>query len=76
MNAMSSEFPRGIFASPFRPAWWLRNPHAQTLFSNFFRRLPGVPRVRETLALPDGDFLDLDWHRPPGWGGGTGARGC
>jgi predicted alpha/beta-fold hydrolase len=65
MSAVAAEsFPRGIYASPFRPAWWLRNPHAQTLFSNFFRRPPQLPRTRETLTLPDGDFLDLDWHLP------------
>lgn len=64
-----SDFPTGFFASPFRPAWWLRNPHAQTLFSNFFRQLPVVSRERETVALADGDFLDLDWHRPANWQG-------
>ncbi|MFN3586523.1 MAG: hydrolase [Moraxellaceae bacterium] len=61
------EFPRGLYASPFRPAWWLRNPHAQTLFSTLFRRPPALSRRRETLSLPDGDFLDLDWLTPPGW---------
>jgi len=60
-------FPPGVFASPFRPAWWLRNPHAQTLFSTLFRKPPAVSRVREELALPDGDFLDLDWLQPAGW---------
>lgn len=62
-----ADFPVGIFTSPFRPAWWLRNPHAQTLYSSFFRRPPQLARERETVALADGDFLDLDWHRPPGW---------
>lgn len=62
-----AEFPAGIFSSPFRPAWWLRNGHAQTLFSSFFRQPPQLPREREALALPDGDFLDLDWHLPPPW---------
>ncbi|MCD6061204.1 MAG: hypothetical protein K0S16_1515 [Moraxellaceae bacterium] len=65
--SMVQEFPAGVFASPFRPAWWLRNPHAQTLFSTFFRQLPKVGRERETVALPDGDFLDLDWHLPANW---------
>lgn len=63
----AADFPTGIFHSPFRPAWWLRNPHLQTLFSNFFRRFPQLARERETVALPDGDFLDLDWHLPAGW---------
>ncbi|MDF2446721.1 MAG: hypothetical protein K0S46_1957 [Moraxellaceae bacterium] len=66
----ASDFPQGVFHSPFRPAWWLRNPHAQTLFSTFFRRPPALPRERETFHLPDGDFLDLDWHLPEAWTNG------
>lgn len=60
-------FPRGVFASPFRPAWWLRNAHAQTMFSALFRTPPALDRVRERLALPDGDWVWLDWLLPPGW---------
>ena len=45
----------------FRPAWWLRNRHAQTVW----RRLVGRDRVpsyrRERWNTPDGDFVDLDW---------------
>jgi predicted alpha/beta-fold hydrolase len=66
-SAKVSGFLPGVFNSPFRPAWWLRNPHAQTLFSNFFRQLPTLVRDREIVALPDGDFLDMDWHLPSGW---------
>ncbi len=66
-SSVAAEFPVGIFNSPFRPAWWLRNAHAQTLFSNFFRRPPRLARQRETIALGDGDFLDLDWHLPVSW---------
>lgn len=61
------DFPPGLFHSPFRAAWWLRNPHFQTLFSTFFRRPPALARERETVALADGDFLDLDWHWPADW---------
>lgn len=68
---MSSPFPQGMFESAFRPAWWLRNPHAQTLFSTFFRAPLILAREREELLLPDGDFLDLDWHGPAGWSGAT-----
>lgn len=64
-------FPSGIFNSPFRPAWWLRNAHAQTLFSTFFRRPPQLVREREVMALSDGDFIDLDWHTPQGWNEST-----
>jgi len=46
---------------PFKPAWWLRNPHLQTLWPVFFRRRLRPPLRRERLELPDGDFVDLDW---------------
>jgi predicted alpha/beta-fold hydrolase len=47
--------------SPFRPAWWLRNAHAQSAWRRLFGagRLP--PYRRERWETPDGDFLDLDW---------------
>lgn len=48
--------------SPFKPAWWLPGPHAQTIWPYLLRRLPNVARRRERLELPDGDFLDLDWN--------------
>lgn len=52
---------------PFRPAWWLPGRHAQTVFPALFRRPPAPGLVRETLELPDGDFLELAWG-PPGQG--------
>ena len=44
----------------FRPAWWLRNPHAQTFAGRYLRRRAAVPLERSRIATPDGDFLDLD----------------
>jgi len=50
-----------ITSSAFRPAWWLRGAHLQTLFPSLFRRR-NIPRLRrQRLELPDGDFLDIDW---------------
>lgn len=46
----------------FKPAWWLNSPHLQTLWPALLRRLPALPTVRERLATPDGDFIDLDWY--------------
>ena len=51
-----------IFSSQFRPAWWLSNRHAQTMFPS----LPwsGIPKVElksEPLELPDGDVTAVDW---------------
>lgn len=43
----------------FEPAWWLRNPHAQTMWGKFARR-PGKVRTRpECLTAPDGDNIEL-----------------
>lgn len=48
----------------FKPAWWLRNSHLQTLWPVLLRKRklhPAIHLMRERLELPDGDFLDLDW---------------
>lgn len=58
-----------IRESDFKPAWWLRNRHLQTLAANTaFRRRSNARVVRERVDLPDGDFVDVDWTR----GGGAG----
>jgi predicted alpha/beta-fold hydrolase len=46
---------------PFRPAWWCRNPHLQTLWPVLFRRHLRPTLRRERLEIPDGDFIDVDW---------------
>ena len=52
----------GVLAeSDFAPAWWLTNPHLQTLWPVMFRWRPHPRRERERVELPDGDFLDIDW---------------
>lgn len=47
--------------SDFKPAFWLRGPHAQTLFASQMRRMPPLAVQPERLELADGDFLDLSW---------------
>jgi predicted alpha/beta-fold hydrolase len=49
----------------FRAPWWGRNPHVQTLLPRLVRRRLLVNLRRERVEMPDGDFLDLDWLRPP-----------
>lgn len=51
-----------IQKSTFKPAWWLHNPHLQTLWAPMFRRQPEITTRKEQLDLPDGDFLDLHWY--------------
>lgn len=50
-----------IIHSSFKPAWWLKNAHLQTIFPAFFRTTK-PPRAlrRERLTTPDNDFLDID----------------
>ncbi|MDQ7090974.1 MAG: hydrolase [Methylococcales bacterium] len=51
-----------MITAAFKPAWWLNNPHLQTLYPTLFRQIRTHPLVRrERLITPDNDFLDLDW---------------
>ncbi len=52
-----------IYSSKFRPAWWLRNPHAQTLWAAKMLRPPSPHITVERLTTPDDDFLDLAWTK-------------
>ena len=54
-------------ADKFSPAWWLRGPHAQTLWSQYFRRRRIPPMTLERLETPDGDRIHL-YHRDVGAG--------
>jgi predicted alpha/beta-fold hydrolase len=47
--------------SAYRPTFWLRNGQAQTLVPRLVRRIAPPAIVRERIATPDDDFLDLDW---------------
>ena len=47
-------------ATTFRPAWWARGPHAQTLWGKLFRRRPHGGTRRERWDTPDGDFVDIE----------------
>jgi predicted alpha/beta-fold hydrolase len=51
-----------IVASEFRPAWWLKNRHAQTIYSSLpLSRAPRPALQSEDLELPDGDITVVDW---------------
>lgn len=48
---------------PFRPAWWLRNRHAQSCWGPLVRRQAPVTYERETWGTPDGDRLTVCINR-------------
>jgi len=51
--------------SSFKAAWWLANPHLQTIAAKWLRRKEKLTTITETLELPDGDFIDLAWTEIP-----------
>jgi uncharacterized protein len=51
-----------VIASRFRPPFFFRNGHIQTVLSVLLPRPDGTFQ-RERLELVDGDFLDLGWAR-------------
>jgi hypothetical protein len=51
-----------VIKSQFTAPYWLRNPHAQTMYPSMpwaWRSRPALRR--ETLELPDGDVTAVDW---------------
>ncbi|BCA96335.1 alpha/beta hydrolase [Legionella antarctica] len=50
-----------IIESRFKPAWWLTNPHAQTIYSSMRHPVRASVDKIEKMNLPDGDFLNLAW---------------
>lgn len=52
-------------SSTFRPAWWLKSPHLQTLWPVLFRPRPQLALQHEQVELSDGDFIDIAWHPRP-----------
>ena len=45
---------------PYRPAWWLRNAHLQTLWGPLLRRPPAVDTRFDRWKMPDGDSVALE----------------
>ncbi len=47
----------------FRPAFGLKNPHIQTLYSTLFRKSKALDFEIERFALSDGDFVECFWYQ-------------
>lgn len=50
-----------IKKADFKPAWWLRSPHLQTLWPALFNKQHKLNLFAEQVELSDGDFIDLLW---------------
>ena len=44
---------------PFRPPWWLRNAHVQTVYARYGRNVTRPPLRVERWDTPDDDFIDV-----------------
>ncbi|MDP5190461.1 hydrolase [Rheinheimera baltica] len=55
---------RPVISSSFKPAWWLKHPHLQTIFAKYLRPRKKQKTVAEIFSLPDGDELQLNWMQP------------
>lgn len=51
--------------SQFRPAWFARNRHLQTLWGRLFRRPRRLPYRVERWSMPDGDEVEMYRLDPP-----------
>jgi predicted alpha/beta-fold hydrolase len=46
----------------FKPLWWLKNAHLQTIFPTLIKKYLPMPKIiQQRVELADGDFLDLMW---------------
>ena len=50
-----------LIQSTFKPAWWLNNPHLQTLYPALLRKPVNPVLKRERLLTADDDFIDIDF---------------
>lgn len=46
----------------YKAPFWLTDGHSQSIYPSLFRKVPLTHSHSERLELPDGDFLDVDWH--------------
>ncbi len=55
---------RPVTVAPFKPAWWLKHAHLQTIFAKYLSPRKKQKTVAEMFTLPDGDEIQLNWMQP------------
>ena len=50
-----------IIESTYKPNWFYRNAHINTVLGSIGRKAPVLNFMRERIETPDGDFIDVDW---------------
>lgn len=54
-----------IVSSEFKPAWWMRNRHLQTILPRFYPARYFFSPVDSEFELSDGDFVEITWSVDP-----------
>ena len=57
----NDNFRQNADLSVFKPAWWLKNCHLQTIFAKYLAPKIPLSLTAELIDLPDGDELLLHW---------------
>lgn len=52
-----------IIKSDYKPLFFLKNPHIQTMYPLFIRKKEKINYQRERLLTEDDDFIDIDWSK-------------
>lgn len=56
---IKAEVMAELEAHPFRPPWWLQNPHVQTVGARYVRKAPRATLRAERWETPDNDFIQM-----------------
>ncbi len=59
-GTMASEAPPDPFEPPFKPPFWLRGAHAQTIYGSLWAPVYIPSWVRQRWSTPDQDFIHVD----------------
>lgn len=54
-----------ITRSAFKPAWWMRNRHLQTILPRLYPTPCDFSPFHNIFELNDGDFVELTWSHKP-----------
>lgn len=61
VDDVASKIKGKVILSEFAAPWWARNRHVQTIFPRFFQRRQKLSVTWESLAVPNGDVVELAW---------------
>jgi uncharacterized protein len=64
-NNVQTTSVQSEYQSEFKPAWWLKNRHLQTIVPRFYSVPCDFKVWHNQFDLSDGDFVEISWSRHP-----------